>query len=146
MRCAPSTAYPARPLLPTACALASIRPSTRTIAVVISDGGDRNSFLAPPAALEAIAVNNLTVHAIALGGGDGAAFLKDVSARTGGSFRRSSPESLRRDLAAAFEDIDGRWVAAYQSASSGRGWRSIAVAPRGNGVTIVSARKGYFAE
>ncbi|HEU5161941.1 MAG TPA: hypothetical protein VFV54_02235 [Thermoanaerobaculia bacterium] len=127
-------------------ALASIRPWARTIAIVISDGGDRNSFLTPAAALEAIAVSNLTVHALALGGGEGAAFLKDVAARTGGSFRRSSPASLSRDLAAAFEDIDGRWVAAYQSASSGRGWRSIAVEPRAKGVSIVSARKGYFAE
>ncbi len=127
-------------------ALASIHPAARTIAVVISDGGDRNSFLAPRAALEAIAVSNLTVHALALGGGEGAAFLRDVAARTGGSFRRCSASTLARDLAAAFDDLDSRWIVAYQSGSSGRGWRSITVEPRAKNVRVLSARKGYFAE
>lgn len=127
-------------------ALASIHPATRTIAIVISDGGDRNSFLAPRTALEAIAVSNLTVHALALASGEGAAFLRDVAARTGGSFRRSSASTLARDLAAAFDDLNSRWVVAYQSGSSGRGWRSITVEPRAKNVRVLSARKGYFAE
>jgi hypothetical protein len=127
-------------------ALASIRPAARTIAIVISDGGDKNSFMDRRTALEAIAVSNLTVHALALGGGDGAAFLRDVATRTGGSFRRSAPPALGRDLAAAFDDLDSRWVVAYQSASSGRGWRSIAVEPLAKNVRVLSARKGYFAE
>lgn len=127
-------------------ALASIRPAARTIAVVVSDGADRNSFLPARDALAAVAVSNLTVHALALGGGDGASFLRDVASRTGGSFRRSSAATLERDMNAAFDDLDGRWVLAYQSASDRAGWREIAVRGLSKDVRIASARKGYFAE
>lgn len=127
-------------------ALASIRPAARTIAIVVSDGADRNSFLGARDALEAIAVSNLAVHALVLGGGDGASFLRDVAARTGGSYRRSSAATLARDMNAAFDDLDGRWVLAYQSASGAPGWRAIDVRSRANGLRIASARKGYFAE
>ncbi len=127
-------------------ALASIRPAARTIAIVVSDGADRNSFLSTRDALEAVAVSNLTVHALALGSGDGTSFLRDVASRTGGSFRRSSAATLGRDIAAAFDDLDARWVLAYQSASGHPGWRSIEVRPRVKDVRVVAARKGYFAE
>ncbi|HEY0590832.1 MAG TPA: Ig-like domain-containing protein [Thermoanaerobaculia bacterium] len=127
-------------------ALASIRPAARTVAIVISDGADRNSFLSTREGLEAVAVSNLTVHALALGGGAGTSFLRDVAARTGGSFRRSSAATLARDMNAAFDDLDGRWVLAYQSASGRPGWRAIEVRPRTADVRIASARKGYFAE
>ncbi len=127
-------------------ALASIRPATRTIAIVVSDGADRNSFLSPRAALEAVAVSRLTVHALILGGGDGASFLRDVAARTGGSHRRTTAATLAGDMKSAFDELDSRWVLAYQSAAEGRGWRSIEVQPRSKSLRVLSARKGYFAE
>jgi hypothetical protein len=127
-------------------ALASIRPETPTIAIVVSDGADRNSFIGNAAALEAVAVANLTVHALVLGDGDGTSFLRDVAARTGGSMRRTTPATLARDLAATFDELDSRWVLAYQSSTGSRGWRSIAVEPRSRQVRVVSARRGYFAE
>jgi hypothetical protein len=127
-------------------ALASIRPVGRTIAIVISDGDDRNSFLPAREALEAVAVSDLTVHALAFGGGVGASFLRDVAERTGGSFRRSSPDRVAGDLGAAFDELDARWIAAYQSASTSQGWRSIRVEARDRGARVLSARRGYFAE
>lgn len=127
-------------------ALASIRPSSRTIALVISDGGDRNSFLGREEALEAVAVGNLSIHALALGGGAGAEFLRELARRTGGSFRRTTRARLETDLAAAYADLDGRWVVAYQSGNEGAGWRRIELRPVVKGVRVESARTGYYAE
>lgn len=127
-------------------ALASIRPEGRTVAIVISDGGDRNSLLDPGEAIEVVAVRPLSVHALVLGRGDGAAFLRDVAARTGGSFLSTSPGHLQRDLTSVFDDIDSRWTLAYQSRNHGRGWRAIEVRPARPGLVVEGARKGYFAE
>ncbi|HUP65779.1 MAG TPA: hypothetical protein VM557_10925 [Thermoanaerobaculia bacterium] len=127
-------------------ALASIRPDSRTIAIVISDGADRNSLVEPEEALTRVAVNHLSVHAIALGRGEGTAFLREVSRRTGGSFRTSDAASLDRALAAVLDDIDGRWVIAYQSSSDRNGWREIEVKARSRRMKIENARTGYFAE
>lgn len=126
-------------------ALASIQPSARTVAIVISDGGDRNSFLDRQTALEAIAVSPLSVHALVLGRGEGAAFLRDVASRTGGSFRSTRARDLSRDLGAVFDDVDSRWTLAYQSSNHGRGWRSIEIRPNAPGIVVEAAREGYFA-
>jgi len=49
-------------------------------------------------------------------------------------------------LARLLNDINSRYLVIYQSKSTSPGWRSIDVEPRRTGVTIVSARKGYYAE
>lgn len=127
-------------------ALASIRPDERTIAIVLSDGGDRSSFLPRDEALARVGVSRLTVHAIALGRGDGTDFLREAARRTGGLFLRSGDGSLRRELGHLFDEIDARWTVSWQSTLDGRGWRTIDVAARERGLSVRSLRRGYFAE
>ncbi len=53
---------------------------------------------------------------------------------------------MQRELHRMILDINSRYTVAYQSHGNPSGWRSIAVSPRGRGIEILNARKGYFAE
>ncbi|MGH9457803.1 MAG: vWA domain-containing protein [Thermoanaerobaculia bacterium] len=127
-------------------ALATIDPDSRTIAIVISDGNDRNSLLDRETAIHRVAVDDLTVHALVLGRGDGTSFLRDVAARTGGSLAATTARRLTVSLEHLFDAIDGRWTIAYQSAGGASGWRAIRVETTARGASVSSARTGYFAE
>ena len=126
-------------------ALASVAAKERTYAIVITDGGDRNSAISEETALRRISGTKSSVHALVLG--DSHAPLLDRAARnTGGSVVETSRDSLTRDLRAVLADINSRYLLAYQSTGTPPGWRTIDVTPRARGVEVVSARKGYFAE
>jgi von Willebrand factor type A domain. len=126
-------------------AIASARGRGRTIVIAISDGGDRNSSLSRETALEKIGRQDLTLYAITLGD-DNTDFLMRATTRTGGRLVRSSPDALDHDLAVILSDINGRYTLVYQSSNAAPGWRRIDATPRRRGVSIVTSRRGYFAE
>jgi hypothetical protein len=125
-------------------AVASIRSSDRTYAIVITDGGDRNSELSDEEALRRISTTHTLVDSILLG--DGSGFLDRAAKNTGGVVTKASARTVNRALHDAIADINSRYLAVYQSHGTQRGWRSIDVTARTRGITILAARKGYFAE
>lgn len=125
-------------------ALAAIPRTKRTYAIAITDGGDRNSQLSDEEALRRISGTKTIVDAILLGDRD-APFLARAAKTTGGVTVAASRDSLQRALHDLLLDINSRYVLAYQSRASGRGWRSIEIAGR-RGVEVTNGRKGYFAE
>jgi hypothetical protein len=126
-------------------ALASVASPRRTYAIVITDGGDRNSELSEEAALRKISNTRTIVHAIILGNSH-TKFLDRAAANTGGSVVSATKANVREVLSQVMTDINGRYLVVYQSRGTKRGWRTVNVQARGSGVSIVSARKGYFAE
>jgi von Willebrand factor type A domain len=127
-------------------AIASVASAKqRTYAIVITDGGDRNSELTDEAALRRISSAKTVVHALVLG--DTHANVLDRAAKnTGGLVTSTSRDALTRAMRNVMADINSRYLLVYQSAGTKPGWRTIDVQARSRGVEIVSARKGYFAE
>lgn len=125
-------------------AVASIRSGDRTYAIVITDGGDRNSELTDEEALRRVSNTRTLVDAIILG--DRSSFLDRAAKNTGGSVVRASARTINEALRDAIADINSRYLAVYQSHGTRRGWRTIDVSARSRGIAIVAARKGYFAE
>ena len=126
-------------------ALASIASSERTYAIVITDGGDRNSVLSDEDALRAISGTKTIVNAIVMGDSH-ARFLDRAADNTGGAVTSANKDTVDAQLARVLADINSRYLVVYQSAGTKRGWRAIDVRARDRGVEIVSARKGYFAK
>ncbi|HUP59717.1 MAG TPA: hypothetical protein VNA69_04790 [Thermoanaerobaculia bacterium] len=126
-------------------ALASVASNERTYAIVITDGGDRNSALTDEQALRKVSGTKTVVHALVLGSSH-ARFLDRAASNTGGSVSAATKESVGRELSRVLTDINSRYLVVYQSDGTKRGWRTVDVKPRRKGIEIVSARKGYFAE
>jgi Mg-chelatase subunit ChlD len=124
-------------------AVASIVTRERTYAIVITDGGDRNSATSENDALHAISNTKMIVDAIVLG--DTSSFLRDAARNTGGTLVTADASTLQRALHALIVDINSRYTLDYQSHGNGPGWRSIAITPQRRGIEIVNARKGYYA-
>lgn len=125
-------------------ALASIASNERTYAIVITDGGDRNSMLSDEAALRNISGTRTTVNAIVLGDSH-TRFLDRAAENTGGRVVEASKESIGEALQRILADINSRYLLVYQSSGTRNGWRTIEITPRGKGIEIANARKGYFA-
>lgn len=126
-------------------ALASVASKQRTYAIVITDGGDRNSELSDEEALRRISGTRTIVNAIVLGSSH-ARFLDRAASNTGGSVVEASKHTVGDALSRLLADINSRYLVIYQSHGTERGWRTVDVKPARRGVEIVSARKGYFAE
>lgn len=126
-------------------ALASVASRDRTYAIVITDGGDRNSALSEEAALRKISGARTTVNAVVLGDSH-AHFLDRVAENTGGTVVAAKKGSVARAVQGILTDINSRYLLVYQSQGTKSGWRTIALKPSRRGIEIVSARKGYFAE
>jgi Mg-chelatase subunit ChlD len=126
-------------------ALASVASHERTYAIVITDGGDRTSQLSDDAALRKISGTKTVVNAIVLGDSH-THFLDRAASNTGGTVVPATKSSVTTALSRLLTDINSRYLVIYQSKSTSPGWRSIDVEPRRTGVTIASARKGYYAE
>jgi Mg-chelatase subunit ChlD len=124
-------------------ALASIVTHERTYAIVITDGGDRNSAISESAALHAISNTKMIVDAIVLG--DTSSFLRDATRNTGGTLVTADASTLQHALHALIADINSRYTLDYQSHGNGPGWRTIAIKTQRRGIEIVNARKGYYA-
>jgi hypothetical protein len=125
-------------------ALVSIVSRERTYAIVITDGGDRNSISTEEEALRKISGTKMVVDAIVLGGGS--RFLEKAAKNTGGVVAAASAATIGRELRRILLDINSRYTLIYQSHGNGSGWRSIAIVAAKRGIEIVNARKGYFAE
>lgn len=123
-------------------ALASISAPTRTYTIVITDGGDRSSALSEEDALRRISGTKSMITAIVVGRPD--SFLERATRNTGGSLTRTS--EIRSAVRKAMLDINSRYTLVYQSHGTAQGWRTVSVTPRRNGVEVLAARKGYFAE
>jgi hypothetical protein len=122
-------------------ALASVASKERTYAIVITDGGDRNSALSEEEALRRISGTKTIVHAIVLGDSH-AKFLDRAAANTGGAVASATKESVGRALREVLADINSRYLLVYQSQGTKRGWRTVEVTSR---YDVSGARKGYFA-
>lgn len=124
-------------------AVASVVTPDRTYAIVITDGGDRNSMLSEEEALRRISNTKMIVDAIVLGSGSG--FLEKAARNTGGTVANASASMLRDALHRMLVDINSRYTLVYQSHGNPSGWRTIAITPRRRGIEVLNARKGYFA-
>jgi Mg-chelatase subunit ChlD len=125
-------------------ALSAIASPDRTYAIVITDGGDRNSMASEEEALEKISGTKMVVDAIVLGGGS--RFLERAARNTGGVVVTASASSIGRELRQILLDINSRYTLVYQSHGNGSGWRTISIASRRRGIEVLNARKGYFAQ
>ena len=126
-------------------AIASIASKERTYAIVITDGGDRNSELSEEAALRKISGTRTVVSALVLGDSH-ARFLDRAAANTGGTIVSASRDTVRSELRRVLVDINSRHLLVYQSQGTRRGWRTIDVESRRRDLAVLGARKGYFAE
>lgn len=124
-------------------AIAAAMQGSRTYAIVITDGGDRNSSLTEEEALRRISGTRTIVSAIVLG--RAAPFLEKAVANTGGTLARSTTQTTVRDAERIIADINSRYTLVYQSQGTPAGWRRIDVASKTRGLEILAARKGYFA-
>ena len=125
-------------------AVSSIVSGERTYAIVITDGGDRNSMTSEEEALRRISNTKTIVDAIVLG--NGSSFLEKAARNTGGTVAAASASTLQRELHRMLVDINSRYTLVYQSHGNAGGWRTIRIDPRKRGVEVVNARKGYWAE
>jgi hypothetical protein len=116
----------------------------RTYAIVITDGGDRNSLLSEESALRKVSGTKTVVSAVVLG--RASSFLRTVTSNTGGTLIDGSRETVGRDVARILTDINSRYTASYQSEGSKKGWRTIQVAATRGGIEVLASRKGYYAE
>ena len=125
-------------------AVSSIASRERTYAIVITDGGDRNSFISEEEALRRISGTKTILDAIVFG--DPNRFLEQAAKNTGGAIARANTSTIDSQLRRMIQDINSRYQLVYQSHGNGSGWRSISITPRRRDIEILNARKGYFAE
>jgi hypothetical protein len=124
-------------------AVRGIGSSQRTYAIVITDGGDRNSQASEEEALRAVSGTKVVVDALVLG--EGSRFLERAAKNTGGEVASVRAEALAGELRRLLADINSRYTVVYQSHGNAAGWRAISVTPRSRAVEILAARTGYFA-
>src|SRR6266542_2662447 len=124
-------------------AVSSVPSHDRSYAIVVTDGGDRNSITSEEDGLRKISGTKLILEAIVLG--TDSRFLDRAAKNTGGTVVRASTSTLQRELHRMILDINSRYTVIYQSHGNASGWRAIKIAPRRRGVEILNARKGYFA-
>src|SRR5262249_41849248 len=98
-------------------AVSSIATNDRTYAIVITDGGDRNSATSEEEALRRISNTSMIVDAIVVG--DGSGFLEKAARNTGGTVARASAATLQRELHRMLTDINSRYTVVYQSHGTG---------------------------
>lgn len=124
-------------------AVASIPIGGRTYAIVITDGGDRNSQLTEEQALRRIS-GTRTIVAAAVFGGAGR-FLERATTNTGGSLVEVTNDNVTARLRGIIDDINSRYLLVYQSHGTRSGWRAITITPRSRNIEVLASRKGYFA-
>lgn len=125
-------------------AVSSVPARGRTYAIVITDGGDRNSAISEEGALRKVSGTKTVVAAVVLG--TRSSFLEKAARNTGGTIKSATRLSVGRAVSEILADINSRYTLVYQSAGTAPGWRAIDVAPLRRGVEISDSRRGYFAE
>jgi len=124
-------------------AIAAIPSKQRTYAIVITDGGDRNSVASEEEALRGISGTRTVVDALVF---SDSRFLSRAAHNTGGVVASVSRDTIARALNTDIADINSRYTLVYQSHGTPNGWRTIRIEPKTRGVEVVNARKGYFAQ
>jgi len=124
-------------------AVASIPMTVRTYAIVITDGGDRNSQLTDEEALRRISGTRTIVAAAVFG--DAGRFLERATSNTGGSLVEATTDNVAAKVRGIIADINSRYLLVYQSHGTKSGWRSITITPKSRRIEILASRKGYFA-
>lgn len=124
-------------------AVASIPMTGRTYAIVITDGGDRNSQLTDEEALRRISGTKTVVAAAVFG--EAGRFLQQATSNTGGSLVEATARTVVSRVRGLIADINSRYLLVYQSHGTKNGWRSIRITPRSRHIEILASRKGYFA-
>ena len=124
-------------------AVSSIAARERTYAIVITDGGDRNSAIGEDAALRKVSNTKTIISAVVLGAPG--PFLQRATKNTGGTLVSTSKSTVAQAVRDIMSDINSRYTLVYQSHGTARGWRSIDIEGRGQ-VVILNSRRGYFAE
>jgi hypothetical protein len=125
-------------------AVASLGGSRRTWAIVVTDGGDRNSELSEARAIERISGASVVVDALVLG--STSPFLRMAARNTGGTVITSDRIGLGHRMRSLIDDINSRYTLSYQSHGTAKGWRKVEVKARRRTLSITNARKEYFAE
>jgi hypothetical protein len=125
-------------------ALVSTVHEARTNTIVITDGGDRNSEVSDEAALRKISGTNSAFFALVFD--QASSFLEKASSNTGGDIRTVNADSVRGEMRELIADINSRYLLTYQSTGKKKGWRTIKISGTRFGVSVMKARKGYFAE
>ena len=124
--------------------VAALSDNKRNYAIVITDGGDRNSILSDEEALRRISGTRTIVSAVVLG--RAGSFLQKATTNTGGALINGSRQSVAADVVRIIADINSRYTVVYQSHGNAAGWRRITVTSRKSDVAVLASRKGYFAE
>jgi VWFA-related protein len=119
----------------------------RPLALVLSDGEDRGSWLKGEQVLRAAEGSELVVHVVfTRTAGTRPAFLGDLAATTGGQEWRADYGQLRGVLSAALDEFRSRYTLRYERKGVKRaGWHEFDVRVRRPGVKV-RARSGYVEE
>jgi VWFA-related protein len=116
----------------------------RPLALILSDGKDRGSWLRPEPVLRAAERSDLVVHVVLTDQpSPEQAFLRDLAAATGGEVWRADYDQLRDVLRKALDEFRSRYTLRYERRGVARaGWHEFRVRVRRPGVKV-RARSGY---
>ncbi len=119
----------------------------RPLALVLSDGEDRGSWLKGDQVLRAAEGSELVVHVVfTRPTGSQPAFLSDLAATTGGQQWRADYGQLREVLLSAVEEFRSRYSLRYERKGVKRaGWHDLEIRVRRPGLKVRS-RSGYVEE
>ena len=115
----------------------------RTLALIFSDGVDTASWLTAEEVLDTAARSHVVVYGVTIGSG-GSAFLRDLTARTGGRIvdARSS-DDLRATFLKILDEYRHRHLLGYTPQGvAADGWHKVEVRLKGRSGTV-RARPGY---
>jgi VWFA-related protein len=117
------------------------------LALVLSDGEDRGSWLKGEQVLRAAEGEELVVHVVFTGTrGNQPPFLSDLAATTGGQVWRADYGQLRDVLRSAVEEFRSRYTLRYERKGVKRaGWHELDIRVRQPGIKV-RARNGYVEE
>lgn len=125
-------------------AVVSTIAEARTITIVLTDGGDRNSEISSEDALRRVSSTNSMFFALVFD--QASRFLENASENTGGAVTTVSASTVTSAMRELMNDINSRYTLTYQSSVKTKGWRTIRINSARPGVKVLNARKGYFAE
>jgi hypothetical protein len=116
----------------------------RPLALVLSDGQDRGSWLKAGQVLRAAESSELVVDVVfTRQSGTEETFLSDLAATTGGDEWRADYDQLREVLLKALEEFRCRYTLRYERQGVSRvGWHELDIRVRRRGVKV-RARHGY---
>ena len=120
----------------------------RGLVIVFSDGVDTTSWLTPDRVLDASRRSDAVVYGVVVRSRNKAAFLRDLSTRTGGGMVEiDSTKDLADRFVAVLDEFRQRYLVSYtpRGVTAG-GWHrlDVRVSVKGRRVTV-KARAGYLA-